>query len=130
MVAAIDIIEEMLSAHADYITNALDTLRDGIGVPADIDRARLDNVCRIGVWLETIAEAYADNADFLKVCATHSKFHNDLANLIAKYHGGERDAVIAKLEALGLTEGGCFIDVLDALTRFASEVDDETSGLF
>jgi len=123
-------VDDVLNAHIEYVLDTLGKMKAGTVRAADVDRARCDNLCRIGRWLETVSDRYMDNIDYIDVCATHSKFHNDLSRILERYLGGDRDVSIEAVLAITMNPNGCFGSIAGKLQTFCGGVDGETKGMF
>ena len=79
---------EAIKAHSSWKINLLRYISEPDG-SIKVNDVRSDKLCRLGAWLYESQEQFKDLPEFSEVIATHKKFHNCAANIVAKADSGE-----------------------------------------
>ncbi|HIJ61493.1 MAG TPA: hypothetical protein HPQ04_02255 [Rhodospirillaceae bacterium] len=122
--------DRFIAAHIAYIQDIHDKLSSNTISHEDIGIACRDNLCEIGLWLESIAPDLGMDKLYLETCVVHSRFHNTISNIIGEHLAGDRASAMDKLDKLLSVHGGCFHSMRATLKSFLFGLKEQTIKTF
>ena len=124
------LLDEFIGAHIAYIQDIYDKISANNVNDTDADNACRDNLCKIGLWLESMAQDLGEDPLDLQICTTHSRFHNNISNIMREHINGNREKALDALDNILAVHGGCFHDMRTTLTLFLRRMDNKTLQAF